>query len=93
MFKGVTWGRKAREGKSNGAGRREGRLALALGGEMNIDDSEVRERVMPIIAKAREDKGRAEGEARRGAARRGKIKAQAGKGCVFVLLISDICPR
>lgn len=33
---------------------------------MNIDDGEVRERVIPIIAKVREDKGRDEGEAKRG---------------------------
>lgn len=43
---------------------------------MNIDDSEVRERVMPIIAKAREDKGQAEGEARRGGE---KLKLRPGK--------------
>lgn len=61
MFKGSDLGR-ARAGKSNGTGRSQGRPTLTLGGEMNIDDSEVRERVIPIIAKAREDKGQAGGK-------------------------------
>lgn len=58
---------------------------------MNIDDGEVRERVMPIIAKAREDKGRAGGEARREGK---KIEAQArGKVCGLMFLIGVILTR